>query len=136
MRAAPAGREDRQKGCKNISNEQSKIVIAGLDPAIHPGGASVMAGYIYVLASRRRGTLYVGVTNDLVRRVHEHRSGLSEGFSGRYCVKNLVYLATYDDMRTAIQREKNIKHWARKWKRSHDRARPPSGSGSIFVLPR
>jgi putative endonuclease len=75
-----------------------------------------MAGYIYVLASRRRGTLYVGVTNDLVRRVHEHRSGLSEGFSGRYCVKNFVYLATYDDMRTAIQREKNIKHWARKWK--------------------
>jgi putative endonuclease len=75
-----------------------------------------MAGYIYVLASRRRGTLYVGVTNDLVRRVHEHRSGLSGGFSGRYCVKKFVYFETYDDMRTAIQREKNIKHWARKWK--------------------
>lgn len=75
-----------------------------------------MSGWVYILASRPRGTLYVGVTNDLVRRVYEHREGLADGFSKKYGVKQLVYYEEHATMPLAIQREKNIKHWSRKWK--------------------
>jgi putative endonuclease len=76
-----------------------------------------MADYwVYILASVPRGTLYVGVTNDLVRRAHEHRDGLVRGFSKRYNLKTLVYFERYDTPQAAIQREKNIKHWSRIWK--------------------
>jgi putative endonuclease len=76
-----------------------------------------MAAYfVYILSNRRDGTLYVGVTNDLVRRVYEHRDGLVPGFTRRYGVKQLVYFEIYDDPRSAIQREKNLKHWSRAWK--------------------
>jgi putative endonuclease len=76
-----------------------------------------MADYwLYIMASAPNGTLYVGVTNDLVRRVFEHREGLIEGFTKQYGVKLLVYYEQYDNPRLAIQREKNIKHWSRKWK--------------------
>jgi putative endonuclease len=57
-----------------------------------------------------------GVTNDLVRRAHEHREGLVSGFSKRYSLKMLVYFERYDSSELAIQREKNIKHWSRQWK--------------------
>ena len=57
-----------------------------------------------------------GVTNDLVRRIHEHRNGLVPGFTKRYSVKRLVYFERYDDIQTAIQREHNLKHWPRAWK--------------------
>jgi putative endonuclease len=69
-----------------------------------------------MLASKPGGTIYVGVTRDLVRRAYEHRNGLVEGFTKRYGVKHLVYFEQYDDPATAIQREKNIKHWSREWK--------------------
>jgi putative endonuclease len=75
-----------------------------------------MAFWVYVLASRPRGTLYVGVTNDLIRRVYEHREGLVRGFTKRYGVKRLVYFEQHDTAVAAIQREKNIKHWSREWK--------------------
>ena len=75
-----------------------------------------MAGWLYILANKPGGTLYVGVTNDLVRRVFEHRQGSVEGFTKRYDVKMLVYYEQHDDIRTAIQREKTIKHWPRAWK--------------------
>jgi putative endonuclease len=76
-----------------------------------------MADYwVYILASVPRGTLYIGVTNDLVRRAHEHRDGLVRGFSKRYNLKTLVYFERYDTPQAAIQREKNIKHWSRIWK--------------------
>jgi putative endonuclease len=76
-----------------------------------------MSGFwIYILASRRNGTLYVGVTNDLIRRVYEHREGLIRGFTKRYGVKMLVYYERHDTAYAAIQREKNIKHWPRAWK--------------------
>ncbi len=89
-------------------------VIAGLDPAIHDES---MSGYwLYILASVPRGTLYVGVTNDLVRRVYEHREGSINGFAARYKVKMLVYYERHDTAASAIQREKNVKHWSRKWK--------------------
>jgi putative endonuclease len=58
----------------------------------------------------------VGVTNNLVRRVYEHREGLAESFTKRYGVKMLVYLETHDTIEAALQREKNIKHWSREWK--------------------
>ena len=76
-----------------------------------------MPGYwVYVLTNKPRGTLYVGVTNDLVRPAHEHREGLIGGFAKRYQLKMPVYFERYDAPRLAIQREKNIKHWPRLWK--------------------
>jgi putative endonuclease len=75
-----------------------------------------MGFWVYILASRRGGTLYVGVTRDLIRRVFEHREGLVPGFTKRYGIKMLVYYERHDTARAAIQREKNIKHWPREWK--------------------
>ena len=75
-----------------------------------------MAGWVYILASRPGGTLYVGVTNDLVRRVHEHREAVVDGFTRTYGVKHLVYFEEHATMPLAIQREHNIKHWPRRWK--------------------
>jgi putative endonuclease len=72
--------------------------------------------WIYILASRVGGTLYVGVTNDLVRRIYEHREGLVKGFTKRYGVKMLVYFEQLDTAAATIQREKNIKHWSREWR--------------------
>jgi putative endonuclease len=71
---------------------------------------------VYILASGPGGTLYVGVTNDLVRRTYEHREGLAPGFTKKYGVKSLVYYGAHDTASAAIQREKNIKHWSREWK--------------------
>jgi putative endonuclease len=73
-------------------------------------------GWIYILTNKPNGVLYVGVTNDLVRRVCEHREGVADGFTRRHGLKRLVYFERYDDIRTAIQREKNMKHWSRAWK--------------------
>jgi len=75
-----------------------------------------MRFWVYILASGAGGTLYVGVTNNLIRRVFEHRQGLVSGFTKRYGVKMLVYYEQHDTAITAIQREKNIKHWSREWK--------------------
>jgi putative endonuclease len=72
--------------------------------------------YLYIMASRPGGALYVGVTNDLVRRVYEHRNGLIEGHTKRYNIRQLVYFEVFDTAYLAIQREKNIKHWPRVWK--------------------
>jgi putative endonuclease len=72
--------------------------------------------YVYFLASRPGGAIYVGVTNNLVRRVFEHRSGAVKGHTERYNIKRLVYFEVFDDVRLALQREKNIKHWPRAWK--------------------
>jgi len=72
--------------------------------------------FVYILASQRHGSLYVGVTNDLVRRVQEHRESLVPGFTKRYGIKRLVYFETFGDVREAIAREKEIKRWRRDWK--------------------
>jgi len=73
-------------------------------------------GYIYILTNRPNGTLYLGVTNDLTRRVFEHREGVVKGFSKTHSLKRLVYYEQYDDIRLAIQRERTMKHWPRAWK--------------------
>jgi len=70
--------------------------------------------YLYILASKRNGTLYVGVTSDLVKRVHEHKNKIIDGFTKEYEVHQLVYFEIYDDPENAITREKNIKKWNRK----------------------
>jgi putative endonuclease len=72
--------------------------------------------YVYMLASQRNGTLYLGVTRDLVRRVHKHRTKAKPGFTSRYGVQRLIWYETYDDPTNAITREKDIKKWRRAWK--------------------
>ena len=72
--------------------------------------------YVYILASKRNGTLYIGVTNDLARRVWEHREGLIPGFTKTYGVKALVYYEIFDDIHEAIHREKRLKKYKREWK--------------------
>jgi len=72
--------------------------------------------FVYLMASRKDGTLYLGVTRDLVRRVYEHKTKAAPGFTSRYGVDRLVWFKTYDDPITAIEREKDIKKWRRAWK--------------------
>jgi len=79
-------------------------------------GAMGKTGYVYILASERNGTLYVGVTSNLLQRTWQHREGMIEGFSKRYGAKRLVYFEVFDDMPEAIAREKAIKKWHRQWK--------------------
>ncbi len=88
----------------------------GLDPGIHATYRGVMSYWIYILTNRDRGALYVGMTNDLVRRISEHRLAMTEGFTRRYGVKRLVYFEQFDDPANAIRREKALKHWSRAWK--------------------
>lgn len=75
-----------------------------------------MSYSVYMLASRKHGTLYVGVTRDLVRRVHEHKTKAVRGFTAEYGVDHLVWYESYDDPATAITREKTLKRWRRDWK--------------------
>jgi putative endonuclease len=72
--------------------------------------------WVYILASGVGGTLYVGVTNDLLRRVHEHRTGAVVGFSSDHGVHRLVYFEPFDQVEFAIRREKRLKKWTRAWK--------------------
>ena len=99
--------------------------MAGLVPAIHvtargrdcsEARSSNGARLVYIMTNRPNGTLYIGVTSDLGRRVWEHREGVAEGFTTKYGLKRLVYAERHEDIKAAIQREKNIKHWLRTWK--------------------
>jgi putative endonuclease len=71
---------------------------------------------VYILASKRNGTLYIGVTANLIKRVYEHKNHLVDGFTKKYNVHNLVYYETTEDISSTIKREKQIKKWKRKWK--------------------
>jgi putative endonuclease len=71
---------------------------------------------VYLLASKRNGTLYVGVTSDLVKRIWEHKNNMVEGFTKRYGVHQLVWFELHESMESAINREKQIKEWKRQWK--------------------
>jgi len=98
--------------------------------------------YVYILASARNGTLYVGVTNDLARRVFEHRNDLIGGFTKKYGVHVLVYYEVFGDVYAAIQREKRLKKWKRAWKVELIERHNPKwidlydNEGQIFPLPR
>lgn len=72
--------------------------------------------YVYIMASKRNGTLYIGVTNDLIRRVYAHKNNVVEGFTRKYRVHKLVYWEQLDNVESAIQREKQLKRWNRQWK--------------------
>lgn len=72
--------------------------------------------YVYILASKRNGTLYIGVTNNLIKRVYGHKSNLVEGFTKKYKVHLLVYYESTNDIRSALIKEKQLKKWNRKWK--------------------
>ena len=72
--------------------------------------------YVYILASKIRGTLYIGMTNDLQRRVYEHKTGGAKGFTKKYKIQTLVYYEIFEDYQEAFAREKSIKAWKREWK--------------------
>ncbi len=72
--------------------------------------------YVYILSNKKNGTLYVGVTSDLIRRIYEHKERIFKGFSSKYHTSNLVYFEEYDDEITAIEREKQLKKAYRKYK--------------------
>jgi putative endonuclease len=90
---------------------------AGVHDVAHRGKIRAMRhACVYILANKRNGTLYVGVTNDVVRRVWEHKSDVVEGFTKRYSVHRLVYAEFHETMPLAIVREKQVKKWRREWK--------------------
>jgi putative endonuclease len=72
--------------------------------------------YVYILANGKHGTIYIGVTSNLIKRVYEHKEGLVAGFTKQYDVKKLVYYEIFGDITEAIQREKHLKKWNRDWK--------------------
>lgn len=74
------------------------------------------AGYTYILANRKYGTIYVGVTSDLVARIFQHKNNVLDGFTKDHQIHRLVYYEVYDDISNAIEREKQIKNWKRAWK--------------------
>jgi putative endonuclease len=73
-------------------------------------------GYVYIVASRRNGTIYLGVTSDLPQRIYQHRNGQADGFSKRYGCKMLVWYSAFDDIQDARARELQMKKWKRSWK--------------------
>jgi putative endonuclease len=83
---------------------QGKIKMVNKQPAV------------YILASKRNGTLYIGVTSDLVKRIWEHKNNFVEGFTNRYDVHHLVWYELHEEMASAIERERNLKEWKRSWK--------------------
>jgi len=87
-----------------------------------------MAYYVYILASRKDGATYVGITKDLVRRVYEHRTKAVQGFTSKYNVTRLVWFEVYDDPVSAISREKELKNWKRAWKVRLIEAQNPGGT--------
>ena len=72
--------------------------------------------YVYILASQRNGTLYIGITGDLLSRVSQHKNDVVDGFTNKYQVHTLVYFEEYNDPESAIIREKRLKKWNRRWK--------------------
>ncbi|MBV6341873.1 GIY-YIG nuclease family protein [Candidatus Magnetobacterium casensis] len=72
--------------------------------------------FVYILASKKNGTLYIGVTSDLIKRVYEHKNDLTDGFTKKYGVHKLVYYETAEDINSMIAREKQLKRWKRDWK--------------------
>ena len=72
--------------------------------------------FVYIMSNKPRGVMYAGVTSDLIRRVYDHKNGVTGGFTSRYCLHTLVYFEQYTDPLTAIAREKRIKRWRREWK--------------------
>jgi putative endonuclease len=90
--------------------------LASLSLARDGEGRDMLGGWVYMMTNHPDGVLYIGVTSDLARRVSEHREGRAKGFTRRHGLKRLVYTEFFEDIRDAIQREKNMKHYSRAWK--------------------
>jgi putative endonuclease len=90
--------------------------IASCSAPLRQTTARTMQYYVYMLASKKDGVLYIGITSDLVRRVYEHKTSAVKSFTSRYNVSLLVWFEIYDDPVTAISREKELKKWRRDWK--------------------
>jgi putative endonuclease len=91
----------------------------------HPDAMKQKGGWVYIMTNRPNGTLYIGVTSDLGRRVHEHREGLIAGFTKQYGLKRLVWYEWHDEIEAAIQRETSMKRWYRAYKTRTIMARNP-----------
>ena len=110
----------------------------GIVPGIHGlqhGDMRRGGGWVYIMTNRPNGTLYLGVTSDIVRRAWEHREGLVEGFTKRYRLTCLVYAERHDEIAAAIQRERTMKHWPRAWKVNLIVAQNPSWDDLYETLP-
>ncbi len=75
-----------------------------------------MAAYVYIMSNKKDGVLYIGVTSDLIKRVYEHKNEFVDSFTKRYKLKKMVYYEIFDDVESAIKREKQLKNWHREWK--------------------
>ena len=110
----------------------------GLVPGIHGLQHADMregGGWVYIMTNRPNGTLYLGVTSDIARRAWEHREGLIEGFTKRYGLSRLVYAERHDEIASAIQRERTMKHWPRAWKVNLIVAQNPDWDDFYETLP-
>ena len=108
--------ESRRRRWRRQESSEHKIDKHSIKTEIRQYRFIMSKYYVYILASKRNGTLYTGITNDLPRRISEHKDGLIEGFSRKYDVKQLVYFEEYNKAYDAILREKRIKKWKRAWK--------------------
>ncbi len=113
-RFSDSGCQDHMLGFHWQTNTDNKSVIPA-NAGIH-GDKRMKMGYVYILASRKAGTLYIGVTSNLINHVAQHQTEVLLGFTKRYRVHRLVYYEICDDIRGAIAREKQIKNWKRAWK--------------------
>lgn len=73
-------------------------------------------GFVYIMTDKKRGTLYIGVTSELIKRTYEHKNGITKGFTSKYNLKKLVYYESFDEIGSAIEYEKKLKNWRRDWK--------------------
>jgi putative endonuclease len=108
--------ESREKNKNIVDNKYSCWILACARMILVLSIINMKDYYVYILASKRNGTLYTGVTNNLSRRVYEHKEGLADSFTKKYNVKMLVYYEITNSIEAAINRESCIKAWKRKWK--------------------
>jgi putative endonuclease len=108
------------------NHDDGALVDAMASP--HPDAMKQKGGWVYIMTNRPNGTLYIGVTSDLGRRVHEHREGLIAGFTKQYGLKRLVWYEWHEEIEAAIQRETSMKRWYRAYKTRTIMARNPDWS--------
>lgn len=99
-----------------IPGSDPESIIQCLQTKLYNNRKKMQNSYIYIMTNKPNGTLYVGVTSDLIKRVYEHKNGFVEGFTKKYKTKKLAYFEVLDSIEDAIAREKQLKNWKREWK--------------------